>query len=237
MADYDSTPPVYYDSGVRYDQTLAPPTSRKPMAKVRLNLKDKSDSDLVTFTQQHITAVTGNANFTTLLPAAAGFATAFTAYSPALNSFTTAQQAARQATTVKDNARLALEALLTQRGNYVDLTAAGDAAKIQSAGFEVKAAGAAPTLPNPVANLAITAGDNAGELDLTWDPVPKAKTYEIETSPDPITATSWTNRPSVPKSRATLTGLTSGARVWAHVRAVGAAGQGAWSDPATKIVP
>ena len=34
-----------------------------------------------------------------------------------------------------------------------------------------------------------------------------------------------------------MTGLTSGAKMWARVRAVASAGQGAWSDPAVKIVP
>jgi hypothetical protein len=32
-------------------------------------------------------------------------------------------------------------------------------------------------------------------------------------------------------------GLASGQRVWVRVRAIGAAGPGPWSDPATKIVP
>ena len=47
----------------------------------------------------------------------------------------------------------------------------------------------------------------------------------------------WTNSRVVTKSSATVTGLTAGGRVWFHVAAIGAAGQGPWSDPATKIVP
>ncbi len=86
-------------------------------------------------------------------------------------------------------------------------------------------------------NLSITAGDNAGELDLQWDPVAGAKTYEVQISPDPVTATSWVSQPSVTRSKTVILGLTSGARMWARVRAVNAAGQGAWSDVATKIVP
>jgi hypothetical protein len=40
------------------------------------------------------------------------------------------------------------------------------------------------------------------------------------------------------KSSATIPGLTSGAKLWARVRAVGADNQpGPWSDPATKVVP
>lgn len=210
------------------------------MAKVKLNLKDKSDSGLGTFTQQHITAMTGNPNFTTPLPAAPAVATALTNHNTALANFNTAQQAAKQATTVKDTARLALEAVLAARGNYVELTAnqtADPAAVIESAGFNVRGTITPPTPPPPVINLNLTAGDDAGELDLQWDPVPKAKSYDIETSPEPMTPTSWTAKPSATKSRTTISGLTSGARVWVRVRAVSAGGTGAWSDPATKIVP
>jgi hypothetical protein len=242
MANYDdATGLTTYDSGITYDAVLPPqPTRRMPKVKVKLNLKDKPDSDLLTFAQQHEAAMTGNASFTTPLPAATVFTPVRAAFATALGSFNTAQQAAKQATTVKDAARAALEDLLTQRGNYVELTAAGmanSAAVVESAGFGVKAAGGATQVPDMVQNLSITAGDNAGELDLQWDPARGARTYDIQLSPDPITATSWTAQPSVTKSKAVVMGLTSGAKMWARVRAVGPGGIGAWSDPATKIVP
>jgi hypothetical protein len=241
MADYDSTPAATYDSGLTYD-SISPPQPPKRMAKikVKLNLKDKSDSDLLTFAQAHVTAITGNANFTTPLPATTVFAGALSLYQTALGNFNTAQAAAKQTTTVKDTARNALEAMLAQRGNYVELTAASaadPAAVIESAGFAVKAAPGASQVPDMVTNLSITAGDNAGELDLQWDPVNGAKSYEIQTSPEPVTATSWIGQGSVTKSKGVVTGLTSGVKMWARVRAVGPGGTGAWSDPATKIVP
>src|SRR5438309_1905628 len=61
--------------------------------------------------------------------------------------------------------------------------------------------------------------------------------YVIETSPDPVTPTTWTNRTVPTKSSITIGGLTSGSRCWFHVAAVNPAGQSGWSDPATKIVP
>jgi hypothetical protein len=234
MAFYDSG--VTYDSGLKYDEAV-PITTRTRMAKIKLNLKDKSDSELVTFTQQHITALTGNATFATPLPATTAFQTTFAAFQTALGACVNAQQAAKQATTQKENARIALEAALNQRGNYVELTAAGDVAKIQSAGFDVKGSGAPAGVPGTVMNLFITSGDNAGELDLQWDPLTGAKTYEVQLSPDPVTNASWNGHQSVTKSRTAVTGLTTGVRMWARVRAVAAAGPGAWSDVATKIVP
>ena len=239
MANYDSG--ATFDSGVLYDAIVLPqPRKRMAKIKVRLNLDSRSDSDLLTFAQGHVAAMTGNANFTTPLPATADFATALTAYQTALGNFTTAQAAAKQATTDKDTARAALETLLTGRGNYVELTAnaaADPSSVIESAGFSVRAAAAAPQMPDPVANLSITAGDNAGELDLQWDPANGAKSYEVQTSPEPMTATSWVSQSSVTKSKAAITGLTSGVKMWARVRGVGPGGTGAWSDVATKIVP
>ena len=240
MANYDSAG-VTYDSGIFYDAVTGPQLpKRMPKAKVKLNLKDKSDANLLTFAQQHVTAMTGNANFTTPLPSAANVTAALTPFQTALANFNTAQAAAKLATTVKDTARLTLENVLTQRGSYVELTAAGaadPAAVIESAAFSTKSAGGATTAPDMVANLSITAGDNAGELDLQWDPTNGAKTYDVQTSPDPITTTSWVAHPSVSKSKAAILGLTSGAKMWARVRGVGAGGTGAWSDVATKIVP
>jgi hypothetical protein len=240
MATYDS-PGLTYDSGILYDDLVLPqPIRRMPKIKVKLNLDARSDADLLTFAQAHVTAITGNASFTTPLPAPTGFATTLTAYQTALGNFNTAQAAAKQATQVKDTARLALESALTQRGNYVELTAASAAdpvAVIESAGFSARSAASASQVPDPVGNLSITAGDNAGELDLQWDPAQGAKSYEVHVSPDPVTATSWASHTSVTKSKAIVSGQPSGAKVWARVRAIGPGGTGAWSDPAAKIVP
>jgi hypothetical protein len=62
--------------------------------------------------------------------------------------------------------------------------------------------------------------------------------YEIQQSVDPITASSWTHAEVVTGSKAMLTGLTSGAKMWFRVRSVGPKKiKGPWSDPAFKVVP
>ena len=120
---------------------------------------------------------------------------------------------------------------------YIDLTANGDEAKILSAGLSVRASKTPQTVPAQVTNLSLSAGDNEGSLDAHWDPLPNAKSYEVQSSADPFTPTSFTTRDTVTKSSATLTGLTSGTRVWVRVRAINSAGKGPWSDPAVKTVP
>jgi hypothetical protein len=237
MANYDSAGTTY-DSGIFYDAVELPqPGVRMPKVKVKLNLKEKSDADLLLFAQQHQTAMTGNANFTTPLPSAANFTAALTPFNTALGSFNTAQAAAKQATTVKDATRSALEDVLTARGNYVELIAANNPAIVESAGFSVKAGKTPVTAPGTVMNLFITAGDIAGGLDLQWDPLSTATRYEVQLCPTMEFVTGVINLASVSKSKTTATGLTSGTRIWARVRAVNAAGVGAWSDVATKIVP
>ena len=239
MANYDS-PGLTYDSGVLYDDLVPPqPIRRMAKIKVKLDLRSKSDSDLLTFAQAHVAAIASNANFTTPLPATTAFATTLTAYQTALGNFNTAQAAAKQATQVKDTARLALESALTQRGNYVELTAAtapDPVAVVESAGFSTRSAASASQLPDTVGNLSITAGDNAGELDLQWDPAQGAKAYEVHVSPDPVTDSTWKAQQSVTKSKTIVSGQSSGTKVWARVRAIGSGGTGAWSNVAAKIV-
>ncbi len=119
-----------------------------------------------------------------------------------------------------------------------DAAASHAGAKAVERRFAMGIAGAAAIagVPGQVRNLTLASG-NVGELDAQWDSDAAAKSYEIQTSSDPVTAASWTAQPSVTKSSTILQGLTSGSRQSVRVRAVGGAGTGAWSDPATKIVP
>ena len=73
---------------------------------------------------------------------------------------------------------------------------------------------------------------------VAFDPEPVAKSYEMETWVAPVSATSCQKKQTAPKPSGTIVGLTSGARMWVRVRAIGAAPQpGPWSDPAAKTVP
>ncbi len=206
-------------------------------AKVKLELKDKTDAELIPYTENIVTKMTGNPNFTTPNPPLASITTAKIDFSASVQTVATLEQqleAARGVTTTK---RGVLHGLLTQEGTFVENIAAGDAVKILSAGMEVRDEPAPPApLPAPQ-NLKAFAGDNDGEIDLDWDSVKKSKSYELQRSPDPITATSWIAAGTVTKSKATVSGLTSGSKNWFRVRAIGAAGPGPWSDPATKIAP
>jgi hypothetical protein len=165
------------------------------------------------------------------------FGTLITAAQAKLTTSDNAQTASKQATSDKDAAIAALLAAVSQLATYVDLTAAGDESKIMSAGMNVRSQRSPQATPDQVANVSVTAGDSAGELDLQWDPSQNAKSYEVHVSPDPVTNASWNSQPSVTKSKTVVSGMASGTRVWSRVRAINSAGQGAWSSPISKVVP
>ena len=207
------------------------------MSKAKLNLKKKSDNDLNTFSSNHIDKMDGNTSFTAPDPTVADYQVLHDAYDAALADSLAANNTAKEKTAAKDNARIALEGGLTSRCAYVNIKSKGNKSTQLSSGFDVTGTRTPPSLLPAVQNLSASAGDNAGELDFQWDPLSGRKTYQVETSPDPMTPTSFVRQKSVTKSKTAIPGLPTGTRVWCRVRGVNAAGEGAWSDPVSKIVP
>jgi hypothetical protein len=208
------------------------------MAKIKLELSRLTVDEKTAKTRQITAAMNANPNFPTPVPALSALITAANELEAAAREATAARQTAKTKTTAQNNKEDAIDRLLTQEAGYVEAAAGGDEEKILSAGMDTKAAPSATTsVPDQPQGLTPTEGDNAGEIDAAWDRVPGARSYVIEISPDPITATSWKHTGASPKSSYTLSGLTSGTRYWIRVAAVGTNGQGPWSGPATKIAP
>jgi hypothetical protein len=207
------------------------------MGKIKLNLRNMNVTEKIQFARQIETAMTGNATFPTPDPPLATISTSAADMENAYNNANVARQDASMKVSIQDDKEIVLDANLQKLANYVESASDGDAAKIQSAGMSVRAKPVpVGALPMP-AGLAATAGDKEGEIDLSWDRVTGAKSYEVEQSPDPITTSSWKHAGVSTKSSITVSGLTSGTKYWFRVAGIGAAGQGAWSDPATKYAP
>lgn len=97
-----------------------------------------------------------------------------------------------------------------------------------------------PAGPIPhVTKLKITHTDAPGVVVPMWASLYKSgvKSYEVQTllNGDPLTGT-WVHQASVIKAKCTVTGLTSGARIWVRVRGIGTSGPGNWSTPVSGIV-
>lgn len=236
MAEYDSAG-VTYDSGIVYADAPLPQPTKKLMAKVKLNQDGLNPEDLVALAIQIKTAMTGNANFTTPNPTLIVLAALIATTQAKIAAYNSAVAAAQSALTERDAAVDALRAGLRQEGSYVDNIANGSAVIIQSAGMGVQSPRQPVPAPGQVPSLALTAGDDAGELDAQWDPVPNTKTYEVEFATDMAFTLGVVKLKPVTKSKAVATGLPTGTRMWCRVRATNASGTGAWSDVATKIAP
>jgi hypothetical protein len=127
--------------------------------------------------------------------------------------------------------------MLTADAGYVQSVSAGDAALIESVGMSVKAPSAPiGSLPAPQKLIASTTTAPATVV-LRWKAVKGAKSYQVQTATDITGAGNWQTAASSTKGRCVVSGLTSGTKYWLRVAAIGAAGQGPWSDAAIKIAP
>lgn len=207
------------------------------MAQVKLNLQALTIPEKVQKMRQIVTAMTGNANFPTPDPTLVALSDGADALEAAYNVAQAARETAKQKTDLQDAANAAANTLLTAEGNYVQSKSGGDLVKIQSAGMDVRAE-AAPIgdLPAP-GNVSASEGDHDGEIDIHWNRVRGAKSYVVQYTTTPTTAASWVNGPIATKTKATVTGLTSATKFYLRVAAIGAAGQGAFSELASQVAP
>ena len=208
------------------------------MPTVKLNISRLSITQKIARCRQITNAITGNANFPNPNPTLAAITTATDDVETAFHDAQAARQQAKAKTTVLNDKDYVLSGLMAQLSAHVESVAGGDEAKIRSAGMDTKAPPSSPTeIPEPPASLSATAGDRDGEIDLVWEAVSGAKSYVLERSTDPVTATSWAHAGVSTKSSQTINGLASGTRYWFRVAAINGVGQSGWSDPAMKIAP
>ena len=208
-----------------------------PKAKVKLDLHGQTVVQKIASTRAYTKAMLGNPAFVAPAPTLSSVGTAATKLETDNNTLANLRQQAEGQTGVVAASEAALDDLLTKLGAYVDTIADGDETKIRSAGMDVRS-GAAPIgqLPAPT-DLSATTGDRDGELDVQWNRVKGASSYVVEQTTDAAAATGWKSAGVATKSKQSVTGLTTGQKYWFRVAAIGAAGQGPWSDPATKVAP
>jgi hypothetical protein len=207
------------------------------MPKIKLNLSKLTVPEKLAKAEQIVLKMTGNANFPTPSPSLVSITTAANELKTAFAEAQAARQTQKEKTAAQNAKEELLDQLLTQEAAFVESVAGNDEQIILSAGMDVRAAAVASTTPpeQPQA-LAPFAGDRDGEIDLSWDRVPGAKSYIIEKTADPQAA-AWQHAGVATKATFTADGLTSGSRFWFRVAAVNNNGQSGWSDIAVKIAP
>lgn len=207
------------------------------MAKVKLNLRGLSALEIIALGRKVVKALTGNPDFPNPQPPLATLSAGIDDLETAVGDLDKSKQETATKVSIKDDKQAAAVALLRQSAAFVEAVGGDKESLILSAGMEVRSAASPSQAPAAPGDLSTTEGDHEGEVDLHWNKIKGAKSYEIQRSPDPPTSTSWQHAAVSAKSSATISGLTSGTRYWFRVAAITSAGQSGWSDPATKIAP
>jgi hypothetical protein len=205
--------------------------------KVVLNLRLLSVPDKIAKSKSYVTALTGNANFPNASANLEGITTAIAELDLADGEANAARDISVTKTAIKNQKEEELDFKLTALAGYVEGESKGDEAKIKSAGMDIKAGASPIGVPATPSALSASEGAKTGTINLKWKSVRGAKSFLVRITEAIADNNSWKQSTVVTKANAAIDGLTSGKQYWFQVGAVGAAGQGAWSDPAVKVAP
>jgi len=234
---YDQ-PGINYDAGWRYDSVVTRQRNQS-MIKPKLELQKQSDIQFLESATAIKNAMTTNA---AQYPNSGGTVTSLGA---ALTTFAASQQAFADAKVAllalkddRDEHRRTVESLLRDCAGQVNEAAKGDVELIHDAGMQASN-DPSPVPMTQVLNLRLKPSDHEGELFALWNRVSGTRVYQVQIAIENGTLPLvWQDKTTSTKARCSLNDtLVSGQKVWSRVRAVGARGEGAWSDPAVKTVP
>ena len=189
MGNYDSNPPIYYDSGIRYADLEVPlPNQNKIMAKIRRDWTKMSRADRLKVAQTVSTAINADPAYAGTTPTPAQFealrAASDTAEKGIAGNATTLSQLRATGTTAADalldgmfKVALSLEGILLgdPTGPSVDMT--------------------------KPENFSLTAGDFDGRLDWHCDPVHMARGYHVQICYDMTATPAWEDLDDAPNSQ------------------------------------
>jgi hypothetical protein len=204
------------------------------MAKVKLELGKKNTSEKTALGIKVATNMTGNASFPSPNPTLDTLRTAIASMSAASEEVEATRKIVQVKLSVLYQQESNFNSVITQLGAYVDNVSNGDEAIILSAGMDVQKEKSSTSIPDKITSVNATSGDNAGEIDLSWDKISSAKSYVVEIAIN-TPVLEWKHALVSTKSKAEVTGLTTGTLYQIRVAAVGSAGQGPWSDPVVKM--
>ena len=222
-----------YNSGARYG--VEEPRKRN-MSQIRLGLSRLTIEQKLTLGQNIITASTSNPNVPGNTAVLAAFSTTQTALEDKLAAAVAARSTSKTCTTEQDDAEALWDDKLVALASFTQSATGGNAAKIESAGFGVRGTPTPVPLPEQVMSLNVMLNGSPGHSKLNWEGVSGADGYLVQGSPDPITATGWTQSIVSTKTTFLGNGATAGQKYWFRVAAFNARGQGPWSEPASRPV-
>ncbi len=197
--------------------------------KVLINFSKFSDSKLDQEAQAIVTALTGNGNFTTPVPALTVVADAISSFQEAMSNAATGD---RTAISIKDEQRRELESILQSLGLYVQLQSGGETSVMLSSGFKIsKSPSPVGPLPKPTGFMITPTGKD--EMKMELDKIDGASAYQFEFRQ--TTETQWSLRMST-KTRVIQTEMESGKEYIFRVVPIGASDIREYSDEISSFV-
>ena len=196
-----------------------------------------TDVQVIQFARQIYSALTANPHVPAPNPPLAMLQTLIAAAETSMDAYEVEKALLRNKKNLRDEALKALCHGLRLQAHTVQAATGGDPDKLEAAGFRATKRPTPVGIPAQVSRLVLEAGPTEGTLKAGWKPVRGVKVYELESSLDPLGANPWAFKGTTTKAKAAINSFVSGTRIWLHVRAVGAAGPGPWSDPVVKTVP
>jgi hypothetical protein len=182
---------------VTTDPAELPPTDG---ARVKMDLSRRSNENVVGFVGNHITMMTGNANFPTPSPTPADLLAAYTAFQQKVASTAAAYSVYQDELAGRDQARAELDTMMRRRGAYVQDASNGNRQVIVSSGLEVNNPPVPVGVLPPPTLLHAELNGTAGVIRLTWVGIPKARGYIVQCSKD-VTPRVWELEGSTSKAR------------------------------------
>ncbi|MBB3186807.1 fibronectin type III domain-containing protein [Microbacter margulisiae] len=177
-----------------------------------------TDASFPIFVKQVLDHMTGNPRYPTPDPTLEVVKTAYDNYVDAMGKV---KDGTREDTIYKNDMKDILKGTMRSLGTYVQRASNGDEAAIISSGFDVskKPVPAGP-LPAPT-GLTVEAGNTRGALDVRWNVVKSARSYDVEYTEFPYTGTTVWGHAVVSQSRVQLDSLTQGRQYAIRVTAIG----------------
>ena len=206
------------------------------MSTVKLGLDGLAVPDKIQYGYSVGQALDGNPNYPNLGPLVTRLRASTDKLSASYTDAQTARQIAKSKTSLQDDDAAAFDTLMAEVARAVQTDSGGDKAKIESAGFSVRAEHTPPSpLPAPT-DLQAVASEFAGSADLSWQLDRDARSFQIERADDAAELV-FRQIATATKKSASVNSMVSGKKYWFRVAAVGPAGLGPWSDPVALFAP
>jgi len=206
------------------------------MSKVSLDFSTNQypDAQLKVKSSTIASNLDGNTNYPTLADNVTAIRAKTTVFDDYLSKMADGN---KQLTAQKNIARNELVDVLCDTGRLVQNISKGDDVMILSSGFDMtrKAVPTVDVLDQP-SNVTVKAGKLPGSLEMSWDAVEHARSYEVRYCKMPKTDTTVYEKLTTPKRKITLDGLVQGQQYLIQVAGVGSDPRRAWSSEVLSYV-